>query len=90
MRALTLIPPTAVSDPHQPTIMKGILGTVAALGSTGVSFISQLEAWLRIASLVVGISVGITTLISVVVNLRRNKQNKVPIKFESESDLYEN
>lgn len=51
-------------------ITRGILGVIASGGSAAISFLSQIEAWLRVGSLVIGIAVGIATLISI---LRKNK-----------------
>jgi hypothetical protein len=40
--------------------MAGLLATAT---SVGISFLPEVEAWLRIASLVVGIAVGVGSLI---------------------------
>ena len=53
---------------HQQTLFKGLLGVAGTLGSAAVSMVSNLEQWLRITSLVVGIVVGLVTIISIVKN----------------------
>jgi hypothetical protein len=59
------------------TAERGALGTFASLGSAAVSMVSQLEVYLRIAGLCVGLAVGIVTLISVLHDLRKKqKANK--------------
>jgi hypothetical protein len=55
------------------TVERGALGTFASLGSAAVSMVSQLEVYLRIAGLLVGLAVGVVTLLSVLHDLR-NKQ----------------
>jgi hypothetical protein len=62
---------------HFTTAERGALGTFASLGSAAVSMVSQLEVYLRIAGLCVGLAVGIVTLISVLHDLRKKqKANK--------------
>jgi hypothetical protein len=65
----------AVSFLHQhlSTVERGALGTFASLGSAAVSMVSHLEVYLRVAGLMVGLAVGVVTLISVVKDLRRKK-----------------
>jgi hypothetical protein len=55
------------------TVERGALGTFASLGSAAVSMVSHLEVYLRVAGLMVGLAVGVVTLISVVKDLRRKK-----------------
>jgi hypothetical protein len=50
--------------------MTGILATAA---SVGISLLPEIEAWLRIASLLVGIAVGIGSLIVLAKNWHKNK-----------------
>ena len=62
---------------HMSTVERGVLGTFASLGSAAVSMVSQLEVYLRIAGLLVGLAVGIVTLLSVLHDLRKKqKANK--------------
>ena len=62
---------------HFTTAERGALGTFASLGSAAVSMVSQLEVYLRIAGLLVGLAVGIVTLLSVLHDLRKKqKANK--------------
>ena len=58
---------------HMTTVERGALGTFASIGSAAVSMVSHLEVYLRVAGLMVGLAVGIVTLISVVKDLRRKK-----------------
>ena len=60
---------------HLTTVERGALGTFASIGSAAVSMVSQLELYLRVAGLCVGLAVGIVTLISVLHDLRK-KQKK--------------
>lgn len=46
------------------TVGKGILGTVSTGGAITVSYLSAVEAWLRVGSLAVGFAVGLVTLYS--------------------------
>lgn len=48
-----------------PAIIKGSIGIAATFGGAGVSMLSQIEAWLRIGSLCVGICVGLLTIRSI-------------------------
>jgi amino acid permease len=62
---------------HMSTVERGVLGTFASLGSAAVSMVSQLEVYLRVAGLCVGLLVGVVTLLSVYHDLRRKqKENK--------------
>ena len=54
---------------HLTTVERGALGTFASLGSAAVSMVSHLEVYLRVAGLMVGLAVGIFTLISVIKDL---------------------
>jgi amino acid permease len=62
---------------HLSTVERGAMGTVTSIGSAAVSMVSQLEVYLRIAGLCVGLLVGVVTLLSVYHDLRRKqKENK--------------
>jgi hypothetical protein len=56
------------------TVERGVLGTFASLGSAAVSMVSQLEVYLRIAGLCVGLAVGVVTLLSVLHDLKKKRQ----------------
>lgn len=56
-----------------PTLAKGLVGTLATSGGVAVSTLGWIEVWLRIISLLVGIAVGIATLISII---RKNRKNE--------------
>ena len=59
---------------HMSTVERGALGTFASLGSAAVSMVSELEVYLRIAGLCVGLLVGVVTLLSVYHDLRRKQK----------------
>lgn len=61
---------------HLTTVERGALGTFASIGSAAVSLVSQLEVYLRVAGLMVGLAVGIVTLISVLHDLRKKQKEK--------------
>lgn len=50
------------------TVSKGVFAVSATLGGIGIS-LSQLESWLRITSLAVGITAGLLTVVSLGMNL---------------------
>ena len=52
-------------------LFKGIIGTASPLLGVVTSFQEQIEWHLRIASLVVGLAVGVLSLISLLRKLRR-------------------
>lgn len=51
----------------------GITGVLATATSVGISLLPEIEAWLRIASLIVGIMVGIGSLIVISKNWNNKK-----------------
>ena len=61
---------------HLSTVERGALGTFASIGSAAVSLVSQHEVYLRVAGLMVGLAVGIVTLISVLHDLRNKQKTK--------------
>ena len=52
-------------ESHISTVEKGLLGTLATTGSVAVSFMAQFELYLRISGLLLGLDIGIITLLSV-------------------------
>jgi hypothetical protein len=62
---------------HLSTVERGALGTFASIGSAAMSLLSSLEVYLRIAGLVVGLAVGLVTLLSVLHDLQKKKANKL-------------
>ena len=44
----------------------GLTGTLAAFGGLGLSFMSDLEIWLRLLSLLLGLAVSLAMFISIV------------------------
>lgn len=61
-------------------LLKGSLGIGFSLGAAVVSSLSDVEQWLRIGSLVVGITVGLVTLWSI---LRKNKAMDKAVREEA-------
>jgi hypothetical protein len=60
-------------DQHLSTVERGVIGTLATGGSVAVSFLSQFELYLRIGGLVLGLAIGIVTLMSVWRDYQRKK-----------------
>jgi hypothetical protein len=56
---------------HQRTLFKGFIG----VASSGTGFLAEhatwLEPWIRFLALVVGLMVGIVTLVSIILDIRR-------------------
>ena len=61
---------------HLSTVERGAIGTFTSIGSAAVSMVSQLEVYLRVAGLCVGLLVGVVTLISVYHDLRRKQKEQ--------------
>lgn len=57
-------------EDHSTQLLKGSVGMSATIGSVGVSSIQEVELWLRISSLCIGILVGLLTTWSII---RKNK-----------------
>jgi hypothetical protein len=51
----------------------GITGIMATATSVGISLLPEIEAWLRVGSLCIGIVVGVASLAVIVKNWRKNK-----------------
>ena len=60
------------------TTERGLLGTATSIGSSALSMFSHLETALRIGGLIIGICVGVATLISVLhdIHKKRKELNK--------------
>ena len=58
---------------HDTTIFNGIIGTTTSLGATAFSLLPQVETWLRISSLVIGLVIAILTLDKILKERKRNK-----------------
>ena len=58
---------------HLSTVERGALGTLATGGSVAISFLSQFELYLRIGGLVLGLAIGVITLMSVWRDFRNKK-----------------
>ena len=58
------------------TTEKGVLGTVTSIGSSVISMLPQLETTLRVTGLVIGIFVGLATLVSVLHDIQRKRKEK--------------
>ena len=63
----------SVLDQHLSTVERGVLGTLATTGSVAVSFMAQFELYLRISGLILGLAIGIITLLSVWRDYQRKK-----------------
>ena len=61
-----------------PAILRGSTGIAATFGGTLVSMLPQIEAWLRIGSLLVGIFVGVLTIRSIIKNSNTNQSHHNP------------
>ena len=51
----------------------GMAGVLATATSVGISLLPEIEAWLRIISLIVGIVVGLGSLVVIVRNWNKSK-----------------
>jgi hypothetical protein len=52
-------------------INKAAVGSTASLGAAAISILPQIEIWLRVLSLAVGLAVGIASLISIIRNMKK-------------------
>ena len=59
---------------HFTTTEKGVIGTVTSIGSSVVSMLPQLETGLRIAGLLLGVLVGLATLVSVLHDIAKKRK----------------
>ena len=59
---------------HLTTTEKGVIGTATSIGSSVFSMLPHLEATLRIGGLIIGILVGLATLISVLHDIRKKQK----------------
>ncbi len=59
---------------HMTTTEKGVVGTATSIGSSIFSMLPHLEATLRIGGLIIGILVGLATLISVLHDIRKKQK----------------
>ena len=58
------------------TTEKGVIGTATSIGSSVLSMLPHLEASLRIAGLLIGLCVGVATLISVLHDIAKKRKEK--------------
>jgi len=56
------------------TTEKGVIGTATSIGSSVLSMLPHLETTLRVAGLVIGICVGVATLISVIHDIKKKQK----------------
>ena len=56
------------------TTEKGVIGTVTSIGSSVLSMLPQLETGLRIAGLLLGVLVGLATLVSVLHDIAKKRK----------------
>jgi hypothetical protein len=59
---------------HMTTTEKGVIGTATSIGSSIFSMLPHLETTLRIGGLIIGILVGLATLISVLHDIRKKQK----------------
>ena len=59
---------------HFSTTEKGIIGTSTSIGSSVLSMLPHLETTLRVTGLIIGICVGVATLISVVHDIKKKRK----------------
>ena len=59
-------------DTH--SLNAGVAGVLATATSVGISLLPEVEAWLRIISLIVGIAVGIGSLIVIARNWNKSHE----------------
>ena len=53
------------------TIATGLVGSATSIGAAVYSMLPHLEAWMRLASVAVGLAVGIVTLIKILRDLHK-------------------
>ena len=56
------------------TTEKGVIGTATSIGSSLFSMLPHLETTLRVAGLIIGICVGVATLISVIHDIQKKRK----------------
>ena len=61
---------------HFTTTEKGLIGTATSIGSSAMSMLPHLETTLRVMGLIIGVAVGIATLISVIHDIKRKRKEK--------------
>jgi hypothetical protein len=59
---------------HFSTTEKGIIGTATSIGSSVLSMLPHLETTLRVTGLIIGICVGVATLISVLHDIKKKRK----------------
>jgi hypothetical protein len=53
------------------TIATGLVGSATSIGAAVYSMLPHLEAWMRLASVAVGLAVGIVTLVKILRDLNK-------------------
>lgn len=56
------------------TTEKGVIGTSTSIGSSVLSMLPHLETTLRVAGLLIGICVGVATLVSVIHDIKKKRK----------------
>lgn len=59
---------------HFTTTEKGVIGTATSIGSSVLSMLPHLETTLRVTGLIIGICVGLATLISVLHDIKKKRK----------------
>jgi hypothetical protein len=55
------------------TVYNGIIGTTTSFGATAFSLLPQIETWLRISSLIIGLIIAVFTLDKILKERKKNK-----------------
>jgi hypothetical protein len=53
------------------TAATGLIGSATSIGAAVYSMLPHLEAWMRLASVAVGLAVGIVTLVKILRDLKK-------------------
>jgi hypothetical protein len=59
---------------HFTTTEKGLIGTATSIGSSALSMLPHLETTLRVMGLIIGVAVGIATLVSVLHDIKKKRK----------------
>jgi len=59
---------------HFSTTEKGVIGTATSIGSSVLSMLPHIETTLRVTGLIIGVLVGLATLISVLHDIAKKRK----------------
>lgn len=60
---------------HCHTLLNGITGMIAAAGSFAVTFMQEIEAWLRLSTSFLGLIIALITIYNLLKGKKRNGQS---------------